>query len=333
MRYMGSKNRISKHIAPILKAHRKEGQAYVEPFVGGANMIDKMDGWRIGADSHEYLMAFWKAFVLGWEPPQSFTEEQYNHVKLNRDEDKVLSGYIGFCLSFGGKWFGGWSRDKQNSDYADRAYRHMMKQRPKVVGVQFVHTSYEGLYIPSNSLVYCDPPYANTTKYRDDFDHKAFWDWVVTLAKSGHTVFVSEYTAPDFAEVVWQKDISVNFSVQADGKRNVECLFKVVDGEHLPNVGTITLANKPKTEHFLSTMSGLGVEMETDGKLIDASDEVTVVDSEPVAPIETFGDKPKLKQSAEKAPVETTKNSTFKKPEKSCIDKPKTTMPPLPSKL
>ena len=47
MKYMGSKARIAKYILPIILKDRKEGQCYVEPFVGGANMIDKVDGQRI----------------------------------------------------------------------------------------------------------------------------------------------------------------------------------------------------------------------------------------------------------------------------------------------
>jgi DNA adenine methylase len=49
MKYMGSKNRIAKYILPIMLAERKPDQWWVEPFVGGGNMIDKVDGNRIGA--------------------------------------------------------------------------------------------------------------------------------------------------------------------------------------------------------------------------------------------------------------------------------------------
>jgi len=44
MKYMGSKNRIAKHLLPIMLAERKPDQWWVEPFVGGANMIDKVEG-------------------------------------------------------------------------------------------------------------------------------------------------------------------------------------------------------------------------------------------------------------------------------------------------
>ena len=54
MKYMGSKNRIAKHILPIMLAEAKRlgYTTWVEPFVGGANMIDKVPNSfkRIGID-------------------------------------------------------------------------------------------------------------------------------------------------------------------------------------------------------------------------------------------------------------------------------------------
>ena len=45
MKYLGSKNRISKYISPILQQYINENRitTYYEPFVGGANIIDKID--------------------------------------------------------------------------------------------------------------------------------------------------------------------------------------------------------------------------------------------------------------------------------------------------
>ena len=64
MQYVGSKNKIAKHILPIMLAERKPDQCWVEPFVGGANMIDKVEGSRIGNDCHEYLIALLKALQI-----------------------------------------------------------------------------------------------------------------------------------------------------------------------------------------------------------------------------------------------------------------------------
>lgn len=55
MKYMGSKSRIAKEILPIMLKERGE-RTWVEPFVGGANMIDKVEGKRIGADLNYYLI-------------------------------------------------------------------------------------------------------------------------------------------------------------------------------------------------------------------------------------------------------------------------------------
>lgn len=49
MKYMGSKARIAKHILPVMLAYRKDDdQLWVEPFVGGGNIIDKVGGNRLG---------------------------------------------------------------------------------------------------------------------------------------------------------------------------------------------------------------------------------------------------------------------------------------------
>lgn len=56
MIYMGSKNRIAKDILPIILKDRKPEQWYVEPMVGGGNLIDKVEGLRIGADANPYVI-------------------------------------------------------------------------------------------------------------------------------------------------------------------------------------------------------------------------------------------------------------------------------------
>ena len=59
MRYVGSKNRLSKELAPIIQSYITEDTvAYIEPFVGGANMIDKINHHnKIGSDLHKELIA------------------------------------------------------------------------------------------------------------------------------------------------------------------------------------------------------------------------------------------------------------------------------------
>ena len=43
MKYVGSKNKLSKELVPIIQSYiSSETCCYLEPFVGGANMIDKI---------------------------------------------------------------------------------------------------------------------------------------------------------------------------------------------------------------------------------------------------------------------------------------------------
>jgi len=195
---MGSKNRIAKHILPIMLEHRKEGQYWVEPFVGGANMIDKVEGLRIGNDSHVYLIALLKALQNGWIPPTQVTKEYYYEIKSNPDSYKPeVVGFVGFLCSFGGKWWGGYAKNTKGDNYAERGSRVLSKQAIKLNGISFCSCSYHGLIIPKNSLIYCDPPYEGVTGYKGKFDHMLFWQWCRDKSNEGHTVFISEYNAPE----------------------------------------------------------------------------------------------------------------------------------------
>ena len=78
MKYMGSKNRIAKEILPIMLKERGQ-RTWVEPFVGGANMIDKVSGNRIGADANKYLIAMWKGL-------QKDIEKTINVLKIYLEE-------------------------------------------------------------------------------------------------------------------------------------------------------------------------------------------------------------------------------------------------------
>ena len=231
MKYMGSKNRIAKDILPIMLKDRKEGQYWVEPFVGGANMIDKVDGNRIGSDANPYVL---QALIsirdnVDRLPKDNteFTEEMYK--ELRKSDDYPFKGYVGFTASYGGKWLGGWSRTDTNAikqrDYVAESYRNAVKQSPLLQGVKLIHSSYDNLDIPDCSIIYCDPPYANTTKYKDDFDHDKFWQWCRDMSKKGHQVFISEYNAPDDFECIWQQEVNSSLTKDTGSKKAIERLF------------------------------------------------------------------------------------------------------------
>lgn len=237
MKYMGSKNRFAKELLPIILKDRKPEQWYVEPFVGGANLIDKVDGNRIGSDYNEDLINLLKGLSNGWLPKESYEKEDYLNAKAGLNPCKIETGYISINCSYSGKYWGrfaGKSNTKQGvRDYTNEAYKNVCKQAPKLKGVEFVNCDYKDLKIPTNSIIYCDPPYANT--YSDiegygklNFNHSQFWDWCRQKTKEGHQVFISEYNAPNDFVCVWEKKAKSSLSangVIGGNKVSTERLF------------------------------------------------------------------------------------------------------------
>jgi len=229
MKYMGSKNRIAKHILPIMNAERKPDQWWVEPFVGGGNMIDKVQGKRLGGDANPFvidaLVSIRDSLLELPRNNSAFTESDYK--QLSKKDSYSHKGYAGFAFSYGGKWLGGWCRDSKGiRDYVQESYKNAVKQSPLLQGVSLVSENYLTLFIPDNSLIYCDPPYEGTTKYGSKFDHHRFWQWCKAKGQEGHTVYVSEYNAPSNFVCVWQKEMVSSLTKDTGSKKATEKLFK-----------------------------------------------------------------------------------------------------------
>jgi len=235
MKYMGSKNRFAKEILPIILKDREPEQYYTELFAGGMNTIDKVTGNRIANDIHTELIEMWKALVYdGWLAPTEISRETYKMIKDKKQNyEPWLVGWTGFNCSYSGKYFGGYAGRTKTKlgtirDYQLEARKNTYKQVENLKGVVFVNDEYNKVKIPENSIIYCDPPYENTTKYSNDFNHILFWDFVREKSKQGHKVYVSEYNAPKDFVCVWQKEAKSSLSangVIGKSKTSVEKLF------------------------------------------------------------------------------------------------------------
>jgi len=232
MIYMGSKNRIAKHILPIILKDRKDDQYFVDVFTGGGNLIQHVDGNCIGSDINKYTISFLNKIKedTEWIPKNiaDFTKEDYQLVKNNKESfcDYEL-GHIGYNLSFGGKWFGGWCHNTNHKDYVKAGYEHVLRQADKLNKHIFICSSYLDLEIPNNSIIYCDPPYQKTTKYdaiSKNFNHEVFWEWCRIMSEY-HQVFVSEYNAPDDFECVWKKEVNMKLELKSNSTKRIEKLF------------------------------------------------------------------------------------------------------------
>jgi DNA adenine methylase len=218
MKYLGSKARIALPLVRIMLKDRKDGQWYVEPFAGGMNIIDCVEGLRIASDINTYLIEMWRELLSGWVP-RLYTRKEYNQVRANPDKYPAHEvGWIGFNCSYCGKWFGGFAETYKTKgifrDSQKEALRHIEKQLPYLKGIKLHNESYKNLDIPPNSIVYCDPPYKETTGYGTEFNHTDFWKWVREVSKDGHRVFVSEYQAPKDFKCIYSTDLKSNIHKQ-----------------------------------------------------------------------------------------------------------------------
>lgn len=243
MKYMGSKSRFAKAIyAKICELSPRNGRPWVEPFAGRMNMICEVpheDGPRYANDLNKYVVEMFKAGTNGWKPPEKMDSDFYNSIKQsykNNDGfyEDCLIGYAGIAASYCGKWFGGFAGvvDTKSSgivDYYGQSFRTFEKQVKKLNEVWFCSAPYDKLIIPANSIVYCDPPYEGTTKYKDDFNHAEFWNWIRQISKE-HDVFISEYNAPSDFECVWQSVATSSLSANGKSggsKQSIEKLFRL----------------------------------------------------------------------------------------------------------
>lgn len=238
MRYQGSKCRVAKHIVPLLIEHRRPGQLYIEPFVGGGNVICHVEGGpRLGIDANPYIVALLRALASGWHPPAHLSESEYACVKAA--PDNFAPEYVGFCgtqSSYGSAWFGGYARGYSSSgaarDFPNEGYRACIAQSSGLKGCEFVHSDYRDMRFGRPAIIYCDPPYAGVTGYRGsqaNFDSAAFWKWCAERSADGHRVYVSEYAAPEGWREIWSREVEGFRSQTPTGckvKRPTEKLFE-----------------------------------------------------------------------------------------------------------
>ena len=228
MKYMWSKNRLAKFLLPIILKDRRPNQWYVEPFVWGANVIDKVDSLRLWGDLNKYLISFLE-WIKKWKKYSKITKEQYMNIKNEYKNNKYpldLIWYAWICVSYSWVWFSSYAWKVKTRwwfrDYQDEAIRNIEKQN--LSWIIFKHSSYKDLEIPKESIIYCDPPYKNTSWYLNTFNHTEFWEWCREKKKEWHTIFISEYDAPDDFKCVWEKEVKSSLSGRGS-KTSIEKLF------------------------------------------------------------------------------------------------------------
>lgn len=246
MKYMGSKSKYANDILDAIK-HEMVGfepfshiyyENWVEPFVGGANMIDKVPKSfkRIGNDINVHLIEMFRSLQKGWTPPDNVSEQEYKQLMSKSDFqigclESALIGFVGVGCSYSGKWFGGYARGNDNKgnprNYCLESKKNVLQQIENLQGVIFMSGDYKDLFrnIIRKSIIYCDPPYKGTTGYKNYFDHQEFWKWCNDMVNRGHKVFVSEYNAPEDWRCIWKKQVNSSLTKNTGSKKATEKLF------------------------------------------------------------------------------------------------------------
>lgn len=238
MKYMGSKSRIAKYIVPIIQKFIDDNNihTYIEPFVGGANIIDKINcEIKKAGDKQYYLIELFKNLHRINELPKDFVErEHYSDVRAsynNKDgryEDWYI-GAIGFLASYNGRFFDGGYAGLSNEkgkirNYYSECKRNLEEQIQRLNDIAFCCCEYYN-WDCTGCLIYCDPPYQGTKQYNvsKDFNYNQFWDWVRKMSEH-NIVLVSEENAPNDFITIWERPIKR--TIKVDNKQEkIEKLF------------------------------------------------------------------------------------------------------------
>lgn len=241
---MGSKSKIAKYIVPIIQDYIEKNRIvnYCEPFVGGANVIDKIQCLhKFGFDKNEYLIALLEHVKNGGKLYDIVDKDMYDKARKEYRENKLNEfnhwqiGCIGFLASYNGRFFdGGYAKTgiektknrERIRNYYEESKNNLLKQSKIFTTDQilFEHHDYKNLVF-KDYLIYCDPPYKNTKQYDNskDFNHEQFWDIVRKWSKD-NIVIVSELEAPDDFVCIWEQEVKRTIKAK-DKQKVVEKLF------------------------------------------------------------------------------------------------------------
>ena len=239
MAYLGGKSTGFKHIIKILNDPKYDNMDYYELFCGYCHITRRIVNKKsITINDYNGLLV---CLLDGIKQNLSYpyiSRERYYELKNKHNVITWERAIAGFCYSYNGKLWGGYVLDNSNTPsykktgklmiyYKQRQnYYDKLKKNQAFMSSKLNYKSYDE-FNPVGALIYCDPPYRNTTKYNKnsvgEFDHDKFWDRVRELSKY-NDVYVSEYTAPD--DFICVAELPKKSTVSGKRIPKIERLFK-----------------------------------------------------------------------------------------------------------
>lgn len=222
MIYVGSKNRIANKILPFILENYQDYNNIIEPFCGGCNLTVKLpsDINKIANDYNPYLISLFNYFIDNKNIDFiNISKEEYNNVKYNKSNyPDWYVGYVGFIYSFKGKFFDGYNGEYEKRNYPIEFFTNFKNQLKYLRDVKFHSMDYKELMIPSNSIIYCDPPYTERKYYssldlQENFNLTDFFQWCRDISVNNNKILISCYYGfpPDF-KVLWSSNLQCHLS-------------------------------------------------------------------------------------------------------------------------
>ena len=211
MTVQGSKASIAKFITPILQKCIDENNitTFIDCCCGGANIIKNIQCQnKIGIDNNPYLIALLQEmqkpdFVF----PEHMTREDWDRCKNNQEPRDWYVGLCSiFCSYFTRGFNGGYCNHLHpgNRNYYEGRVKTAKKDIPLLKNINFINNDFSIIQTYKNCVIYCDPPYKNTTKYdySKNFNYDLFWE-VIRKTSNNNYVFISEQQAPEDFISIW----------------------------------------------------------------------------------------------------------------------------------
>ena len=239
MVYQGSKNRLSKFLVPIIQKYIDDNniKTYIEPMCGSCSIIEKIECEnKIASDINDELITLLQYVKLDSKlsiAPKDCTFEHYADVRENRKlgtkkYSKLYTALIGFCASYGGRYFdGGYARANKRNMYKERII-NLKEDALLLQNIELKCCDYTEYLDYKNCLFYFDPPYKGTKQYsKQKINYDSFYDFLRKLSEN-NIVLVSEYNMPNDFKCIWQKERKVlQKSNRISGEKIIEKLFKI----------------------------------------------------------------------------------------------------------
>ena len=143
-----------------------------------------------------------------WDKGKAYVKDGVMPEDMSLAEIGAMEFFASFC---NGGFPRGYAKNSETRNYFQEARRNLEAQAPSLQGIVFRCQNYDDLTTPVKAVIYLDPPYQNTKIYgyanQEKMDYDPFWNWVRELSKDNY-VFVSEQSAPDDFEVIWEQEVT-----------------------------------------------------------------------------------------------------------------------------